>query len=399
MASRSVVAAVAALVGAGGCSERNEFVAPPPPQVTVQAPVVQQVTTYREFTGRTDAVDIVEVRARVKGFLQSVTFEPGQLVRAGDPNDPDDPGDLLFTIEPEPFEAAVSAAKAQVAQREAARALAELTLERASKAHEQGAVTDIELAEITAKLDAATAGVAAADAALKTAQIDLSYTKIYAPISGRISREQVDVGNLVGSGESTLLTTIVQDDPIYVYTEVNERDLLQYTRSGRPRERPKDERTRVLIELADGGRYSKEGEVDFAETRLDPRTGTLQIRAIFPNEAGKLFPGLFVRVLTPDVNGTGEQMLIPEVSILRDLAGSFVLVADEQNIVQRRDIELGPQVDTERIVSAGLEPTDRVIVSGIQRAIPGSPVDPQEAEPGTASEPAPDPQPETEPAS
>jgi RND family efflux transporter MFP subunit len=371
----------AALAGAAfalcGCEKSGEFVPPPPPQVTVQPPSVREVTTYREFTGRTEAVDTVEVRARVKGFLESVDFEPGAKVRAGDPGDESDPGDLLFTIESAPFVAAVDSARAALAQQVAAQELAQVTLDRAQTAYDKGAVSEIEMAEKRAELDAAKAAVDAAQAALQTAEIDLSYTRIYAPISGRISRELVSVGNLVGAGESTLLTTIVQDDPIYAYVNISERDLLRYLAEGRPSRRPREQRTHVLLQTADGETYKHEGEVDFADNRVDSTTGTVQVRAVFPNPDGKLFPGLFVRVLAPDE--TGEQMLVPEVALLRDLAGAYVLVADDEDIVQRRDVQLGSRIQTERIIASGLEPGDRVIVNGIQRAIPGNPVSPQEA--------------------
>ncbi len=359
-----------------GCQESNTLVTPDPPKVTVQRPVVKVVTTFKEFTGRTEAIDTVEVRARVKGFLQTVDFEPGQMVSGPDPDDPDSVGDLLFTIEPEQFEAVQAAAQAEVARMKAAEDLAEVTRDRAQAAYEQDAVSDIEMAEKEAEVDAAKAAVQAAEAALVSAQIDVSYTKIYAPIAGRISREQVDVGNLVGAGESTLLTTIVQDHPIYAYVEISERDLLEYTAEGRPRDRAERERKRLLLRLADGSAFDHEGVADFAETRVDPTTGTLQLRSTFPNPDGRLFPGMFVRVLAPDV--TGQQTLIPEVAILRDLAGAYVLVADEQNKVQRRDIQLGARVGTERIVASGLDASDWLIVNGIQRAIPGNQVDPQE---------------------
>jgi RND family efflux transporter MFP subunit len=369
----------AAAVFLCGCGQGGEFVPPPPPQVTVQTPTVREVTTYREFTGRTEAVDTVEVRARVKGFLESVDFQPGAKVRAGDPDDESDPGDLLFTIEPEPFVAAVDSASAALAQQVAAQELAQVTLDRAQTAYDKGAVSEIEMAEKRAQLDAAKAAVDAARAAVETAQIDLSYTKIHAPISGRISRELVSVGNLVGAGESTLLTTIVQDDPIHAYVNISERDLLKYLAEGRPSRRPKEQRTHVLLQTADGETYEREGEVDFADNRVDSTTGTVQVRAVFPNPDGKLFPGLFVRILAPDE--TGEQMLVPEVALLRDLAGAYVLVADDEDIVQRRDVQLGSRLETERIIASGLEPGDRVIVNGIQRAIPGNPVSAQEAGP------------------
>jgi RND family efflux transporter MFP subunit len=351
-----------------GCQQSNEFQPPPPPAVEVQRPSVREVTTYVEFVGRGEAVETVEVRARVKGFLESVEFEPSQKVEVGQ---------LLFRIEPEPFEAAVASAEAELAGAEAALELAKVTRDRARSAYEKGAVTDIEMAEKEAQVDAAEASVKAARARIQTAEIDLGYTEIRSPIDGRISRELVDVGNLVGSGESTLLTTVIQDNPLYVYFDIDERVVLEYLKN-RPRsDRTSESNLKVLMELVDGTRYPEAGMVDFAENRINPMTGTLQIRATFPNDEGKLYAGMFGRILIPDE--TGEQMLVPEVALLRDLAGAYLLVADESNIVQRRDVTLGGQVDRDRIITDGLEPTDRVIVNGIQRAIPGNPVTAEEA--------------------
>jgi RND family efflux transporter MFP subunit len=372
----------AALLLLAGCKPPVE---PPPrqaPPVTVQTPDVREVTLYEEFTGRTDAIESVEIRARVRGFLQSVEYTPGRPVKEGD---------LLFTIEPEPFEAAVASAKAQLESAKAALELAEVTLERATAAHAQEAVTDLELAQREAERDAAIATVRVAEAALQVAQIDLGYTKVYSPIDGRASRNFVDVGNVVGSGEPTLLTTVVLDDPIYAYFTLNERMVLEFLR-----ETPRSERTAnadenrvdVQLELVDGGRYEHLGVVDFADTRIDPMTGTLQARARFENAEGILFPGQFVRIRIPAQ--TGEFMIVPEVALQRDLAGPFVLVADDQDIVQRRGVELGRRIEGGRIVRSGLEPTDRVIVSGIQRAIPENPVTPTTAEPmrGSSAGPA-----------
>lgn len=371
------LALITVVVMLTGCASEPE---PPPrqaPPVTVRNPEVRAVTIHEEFTGRTDAIETVQIRARVRGFLQSVEYAPGRPVKSGD---------LLFTIEPEPFEAAVASAEAQLESAKAALQLAEVTLERAAEAHAKEAVTDLELAQKEAERDAAVAAVRVAESTLEVAKIDLGYTKVRSPINGRASRNLVDVGNVVGAGESTLLTTIVRDDPIYAYFTLNERLVLEFLR-----ETPRGERTAnadkqqadIELEFVDGERYDRLGVVDFAENRIDPMTGTLQARVRFDNPEGILFPGQFVRIRIPMEER--EVMLVPETALQRDLAGPFVLVADEQDVVQRRGVELGRRIEHERIVESGLEPGDRVIVNGIQRAIPGNPVNPTMAEPAQAA--------------
>jgi RND family efflux transporter MFP subunit len=356
-----------------GCPDENQFEPPPPPTVTVAAPAVREVTTYQDFTGRLQPTQTVELRARVRGFLQSIEFEPSQRVEAGQ---------LLFTIDKKPFQAEVSLAEADVGIQRAALSLAELTLERAAKAHEQKAVSDIELAERTAQRDAAEAAVDAAEASLDSARIDLGYTDIKAPGPGRISRNLVDVGNLVGSGEPTLLSTIVQDDPIRAYFNISERWLLAYQqareRADKPREERQGARTEVFLQLLDGSDYEESGFVDWAENRIDPDTGTLEARAEFPNANGLLYPGMFGRVRIP--LQTSDALLVPEYALQRDLAGTFLLVVvertdeasgEKKDVVMRRDVMLGPSDAGERVIVSGVEADDRVIVSGLQRARPG----------------------------
>ena len=355
------LSATAVLVAVAGCSQKNVFEPPPPPEVTVQRPVQREVTLYKDFVGRADASETVEIRARVKGFLRTIDFEPGQLVNIGD---------RLFTIEPESFLAAQASAEAAVDQAKAAAGLATVTLERAQVAYDKDAVSDLEMMEKRAQLDAAEAAVRAAEAALDTAKLDVSYTIILAPIKGRVSREYVTIGNLVGSGEATLLTTIVKDDPIYAYFNLSERELLPYL--GRRRR----DVVSARLQFSDGRDYEHEGELDFADNTVDALTGTIQIRAKFPNPAGGLIPGLFVRVLIPQE--TQEVKLVPEVALQRDLAGPYLLVVNEGSAVERRDVALGERLKDLRIINSGLDGSERVIVRGLQRVRPGVNVAAQE---------------------
>ncbi|MHC5002814.1 MAG: efflux RND transporter periplasmic adaptor subunit, partial [Planctomycetota bacterium] len=234
--------------------------------------------------------------------------------------------------------------------------------------------------EREAQRDVKAAQLKSAEAALVQAQLDLDYTTIASPVSGRASRELVDAGNLVGAGENTLLTTIVVDDRLYAYFNVSERELLKYlqqrsTEEQRTRTRAID----VQLQLTDGSIYEHAGTVNYADNRVDPRTGTLQVRATVPNPTGRLFPGLFCRVLVPVQ--LGESLLVPELSIQRDIVGPYVLVVDNENIVQRIDVELGPIIGRRRVVTSGLQGDERIVVNGLQRARPGAAVDPETAAP------------------
>ncbi len=373
MVKHAVRSVGALLVGLGaiGCEEPPAFEAPPPPEVTVQLPQVDELTTYKEFTGRVEAQASVEVRARAQGYLQTVEFEPGEIVQGPAADDPASEGDLLFTIERAPFEARLNAAEAALAQAVAARDLAKVKRDRTERASEQGAANALELVEREADLEVAEADVLQAEAEVESARIDLGYTTIHSPLTGRISRALVDPGNLVGAGDATLLTTIVKDDPIYAYVDVSERELLGFVEGGRPERRAEVDRLDLFLETADGRRHRDTGHFDFAETRLDAATGTLQIRSTFPNSDGSLYPGMFVRVLVPEE--PGQKLLVPEVAVQRDLAGSFVYVVVDSK-VERRTITLGRLVGERRIVASGLEPDEQVIVNGVQRVFPGATV-------------------------
>jgi RND family efflux transporter MFP subunit len=277
---------------------------------------------------------------------------------------------ILFVIEQEPFVAEVSAAQAAVDRATAELDLAETTVERAQVAFDKGGVTELELKERQAQRDVKQAAVKLALAALVQAELDLDYTEIRSPVDGRASRELVDAGNLVGAGENTLLTTIVVDDPIYAYFTASERQVLDYlhrrSEEGPGAARPAAE---VMLQLANGVTYELPGTVNFADNRVDPKTGTLEIRAIFPNPTGMLATGLFGRVMLP--RDLGEVLLVPELAIQRDIVGPFLLVVNAEGVVERREVVLGPIAGRRRVVEAGIEATDRVIVNGLQRARAG----------------------------
>lgn len=355
-----------------GCGPENTFQPPPAPTVTVSRPEVREVTTYDVFTGRTEAVETVEIRARVAGFLESIEFEPSDRVEAGQ---------VLFTIEKAPFEARRDAAQASLAQAVATRDLMEATYLKVKESAEAQAASEIEVMEAEAKRDAAVAEVAAAEAALASAEIDLGYTTIKSPVAGQVSRDLVNIGNLVGASDASLLTTVVVDDPIHVYFNVDERTLLAYldsrSRSARQEQRAQRE---VTIELLDGRVYGETGYPDFADNRVDPDTGTIQVRAVLPNPNGELYPGLFVRVRIR--KSTGEAMLVPDVAIQRDMVGPYVLVVGDDGVVERRDVAIGGRDGRMRIVESGVDPDERVIVNGLQRAREGIEVDAEEAAPG-----------------
>ncbi|MDP0496988.1 MAG: efflux RND transporter periplasmic adaptor subunit [Verrucomicrobiota bacterium JB024] len=366
----SLAASAGMLALLAGCGQENQFVAPPPPPVEVAPPFQGEVTVYTPMAGQTYARDTLEVRARVKGYLNSVDFTPGSLVQEGE---------LLFTIEPQLYEAALQSAQGQLASADASRDLADTTYQRNEQLFTSDAISELDLLRSKAELDLSEASVSQAQAAVESATLDLSYTKIYAPLSGRISRELVTVGNLVGSGEPTLLATIVQMDPMDVYINVDERSLLsllqQYGQPGVIRDGKPKRSIAVQLELTDGSLYPQKGVIDYIGNTVDPRTGTIEVRASFPNPQGTLIPGLFAKILFAEAYP--DALVVPEGCIQRDLAGPYVLVIDSENVVEMRYIEKGPLVEQGRVVTKGLEPDDRVIVNGIQRARPGAKVSPQ----------------------
>ncbi len=359
----------------GGCEEKNQYDPPPPPTVTVSPPVQKEVIEYLAFTGRTEAVQTVEIRARVKGFLEEIKFEEGDIVEARQP---------LFIIEQAEYEQAVRSAKASVAAANAQLSLGEATLERMKQAAKTNAVSQLGVLEAQAKRDVAVAGVDLAGAALDTAELNLEYTTIVAPIGGRIGRRLVHKGNLVGAREDTQLTTIVKYDPMEVVFDMSERELLALVARQRAQKnapsKPDLQKLRATpleLGLANEKGYPHAGNIHYVDQGVDAATGTLLLRGRFPNpHPYTLYPGLFVRIRIP-FPVAKESLLVPERALSSDQGGWYVLVVDSENVVQHRRIERGQKVDDLIVVTSGLEPQDSVVVNGILRARPGAKVTPQ----------------------
>jgi RND family efflux transporter MFP subunit len=280
--------------------------------------------------------------------------------------------ELLFVIDPRPFQARVEQAKAVLDANKASLDLAQYELEKAQYLESKEALSQLKLKEATAKGDAAAAEVEKAKADLDLAKLNLDYCQVRSPINGRVSRNLVDVGNLVGAEQKTLLTTVVNDDPIYAYFNLSELDVLPIIRDyvkDKTDKSVKDERNPVYMELADEKGYPHGGYIDFADTQIDPSTGTMQVRGVFPNLDGLLMPGMFVRLRVPLDKRRG--LLVPDVAIQADQAGRYVLVVNAQEVVEKRRVKPGQSVDHMRVIDEGLSADDRVVVIGVQRARPG----------------------------
>lgn len=339
---------------------------------------------WDEYTGRFEAVKTVEVRARVGGYLEKVNFKDGSLVRKGD---------LLFVIDPRPYQAALGRAQGELARAQARRDLAKNDLARAQRLFEKRVLSEEELDTRDKNLREAVAAVQAAQSAVAEAKLDLEFTEVRAPISGRIGRELVTEGNLVndGSGTATLLTTIVSVDPIYVYFEVDEQAYLRHgarRRSG-GRSSLQEAENPVFVGLADEDGFPHKGRLDFLDNRFDPAVGTIRARAVVDNPDGLLTPGLFARVKLPG-SGKLPAVLVDDKAVLTDQDRKYVYVLDADNKAQRRDIRLGRMFDGLRIVTDGLGTEDAVVVYGVQKIFfPGMPVAPEFIDMGAPPPPPP----------
>lgn len=423
MLRKQLASAIATIVLVTGCNQQEPTTGgpPPPTSVTTSKPVVMTIVEWDEYTGRLDAIDSVEIRARVSGYLQSTHFDEGQLVRSGD---------LLAIIDPRPFEAELNAAHARQDEAKARQAesqamlkqatamqadaqarltLADLRLKRANELLAAKVISDEEIDErrseqlqATAALEAAKASIESAKAGIETAaaaietananvetaELNLQYTQIRAPISGRISRRYVTEGNLIsgGTSQSTLLTTIVSSNPIHVYFDANEQEFLKYVRlskSGKRRS-SREYKNPVYVALVDEDGFPHTGHMDFVDNRIDPNTGTMRGRAILSNDDGLLAPGLFCKVRIPG-SGRYQAVLIPDSAVGSDQSEKFVYTVGEDSSVERREIQLGPISHGLRIVREGLVGSETIITRGLQRVFPGVKVAPTD-EPVKSSE-------------
>ena len=343
----------------------------PPPTVTV-APVEQRdLVEWDEFTGRVEPVDMVEVRPRVSGHIQEVRFESGQLVRKGD---------VLFAIDPRWHQAEFARRQAQWEEAEVRLRNAEREAGRTAQLLANHAISTEESEARQARFEEAKAAVLAAEAERDSAKLDLDYTQIRSPIDGRVSRALITVGNYVSgvAGSATLLTTIVSVDPVYVYADVDENSLLKFNalmRAQKPNGSPED-KVPVELQLSDEEGFPHRGVIESFDNRLDPNTGSILLRALFPNPDGHIVPGLYARIRVP-LSQRYPALLITEGAIATDQSQKFVLRLSPSNTVEYCAVRLGPEVDGKRIVRSGLKSGDQVVVNGLQRVRPGMPVTPE----------------------
>lgn len=362
---------VALLMQMSACSRETDDVQRPPPKVTVATPLVNNVTDWDEHSGRLAAVETVEVRARVSGYLQSVNFNEGAILEKGD---------LLYVIDPRPYQAFLDAAAAEVAMAEATLQLAENDLRRVQRLIKSRMVAEEEVDARTQEKRRAAASLELARAEERAAKLNLEFTQVYSPIKGRIGKTQVTPGNLINGGESsaTLLTTIVSLDPIHFYISADEQDYMKYLRLAQSGDRPSSRNVRnpVRLRLADETDFLHEGYMDFVDNQIDVTTGTQMGRAVFKNPDLFLVPGMFAEI---QLIGTGpyEAVQIPDSAIASDQSQRFVFVIDENNLAQRKMVTPGRIEHGLRIIHTGLSKEDRVIIKGIQRVRAGQLVDPQ----------------------
>lgn len=346
---------------------------PPPPSVTVSKPIQKSITEWDEYTGRFEALKTVDVRARVSGFIDSIHFKDGQIVKEGD---------LLFVIDQRPYKLAVDQAKSDLERAKAKLEIATADVERATPLIKNQTLTAREFDTRRSTQRDAAGAVGASEAALKQAELNLEWSEVRAPIAGRISDRRVDAGNLITGGQSgaTLLTVIVSLDPIHFIFDGSESDFLHYLRlaAAGGRRSSRDVQNPVAVRLADETDFKHIGRMDFVDNAINPKTGTIRGRAIFDNKDGLLTPGFFGRLRL--YGGDAEAFLIPDSAILSDQASKIVFTVAEDGTVGIKKVELGPIVDGLRVVRSGLAPTDRIVIEGVGRARPGQKV---KAEDGT----------------
>jgi RND family efflux transporter MFP subunit len=359
------------MFGAGllaACGQSNTYQAPPPPKVTVIKPVEQSVTRYFEATGNAAAVNSANLVARVQGFLTEISYTDGQPVKKGQ---------HLFTIEPEPYQLKLQQAQASEAAAQATVIQTQADFDRQQELVQRQAASKAAFDNATANRDNAKAKLQQAQADAKQAQINLDYTRVTAPFDGIVTARQVSIGELVGSGGTQVLATIVQLDPIYVNFTASERDVLHVRDMLYKRGQKASDLigTEVEVGLQTDKGYPHKGKLDYIAPTVNQGTGTLAARAELPNASRLMLPGFFVRVRVP-LEAT-PAVLVPSVALGSDQAGRYVLTVNADNVVEQRKVEVGPVVGDNTVIESGLKAEDRVITAGLLRAIPGQKVDPQ----------------------
>lgn len=363
--------ALAMALVVSGCGEQNAYVPPPPPKVTVTTPKQEAITRYLALTGNTAAINQVDLVARVSGFLMSIDYQDGKPVKKGD---------RLFLIQQDTYQADLDQQKASLASAEAQLVNTTAEYQRQATLGQQDFASQATVDKARANMDQAKASVDAAKANIEIATINLGYTQVLAPFDGIVTRHLADVGQLVGQTGPTKLATIVQMDPIYTYFSINENQVLNIKQAlaatGRTLEQVHEIEIDIGLQNEDG--YPHKGHLDYVSPEIDASTGTLLVRAVFDNKDLALLPGLFARVRVP-VQKIPNAMLIDDTAIGSAQQGNYVLVVGKDNVVQQKVVKTGQLDGQYRVIESGLDPSDKVVVGGIQRAIPGSKVDPEMA--------------------
>jgi multidrug efflux system membrane fusion protein len=381
-----LVLATGALVTLTACNSSSKMQAPPPPAVTVAPVESRPIVEWTEFTGRTEAIETVEVRPRVSGYVLEVRFRAGEIVNKGD---------VLFVIDPRWHKADFDRASAEYERARARLDNAERESRRATQLQSTRVISTEETEARQARFEEAKAALLAAEAARDSAKLDLEHTEVRAPITGRVSRELVTAGNYVSgiAGNATVLTTIVSVDPVYVYADVDENSLLKFNELARNRQLQVEPafsgdfgavvalpgnpgRVPVELQLADEDGFPHRGYIESFDNRVDAGTGSILLRAVFPNTDKKIVPGLFARIRVPG-SARYDALVVDERAIGTDQAQKFVLTLTETNTVTYRPVQLGPVVAGKRVVRSGLQPGEQIVVNGLQRVRPGMPVRPQ----------------------
>jgi RND family efflux transporter MFP subunit len=366
--AKTCVATTCIAISLAGCGENNEYAAPPPPKVTVAAPIERPIPRYFEATGNAAAVNAVDLVARVQGFVQAISYNDGDFVKKGT---------SLFTIEPEPYKLKVDAAKASVVSAQAALTQAEAEYQRQAALVGKQVSSQANYDKALAQRDSAQGDLQSAQANEQQAEINFGYTNVTAPFDGVVSARQVSIGELVGATTApTVLATLVELDPIWVNFNASERDVLQVRAALAARGETTASLIGIPVEvgLQTEEGYPHEGKLDYVAPTVNASTGTLAGRAILENADRALLPGYFVRVRIAS-RRQQPSLLVPNVALGSDQGGPYVLVVNQENVVEQRQVEAGQVVGDLRVIESGLGKDDRIVVGGIMRAIPGQKVD------------------------